>query len=90
MNTMASKLENKLKKIIIKKFNLGIDIAEFDSNKPMIEYGLGLDSVANLEFILEIEKAFGIDIDESCFNSEVLYSFDSLKNYLGRLLVKSG
>jgi len=79
----------RLKQIIIDKFNPGLSVEELDDNMPLVDYGIGLDSVANMELILEIEKYLGIEIDESNINSEILYSFKSLKKYLESLTVKS-
>ena len=75
----------RLKQIIIDKFNPGLSVEELDDNMPLVDYGIGLDSVANMELILEIEKYLGIEIDESDINSEILYSFRSLKKYLESL-----
>lgn len=80
---------NRLKQIIIDKFNPGLSVEELDDTIPLVNYGIGLDSVANMELILEIEKYLGIEIDESDINSEILYSFRSLKKYLESLMVKS-
>ena len=79
----------RLKQIIIDKFNPGLSVEELDDNMPLVDYGIGLDSVANMELILEIEKYLGIEIDESDINSEILYSFRSLKKYLESLTEKS-
>ncbi len=81
MNTENIK---KLKQLIIKKFNLDPDINEFDTGREFAEYGIGLDSVSNLELILEIEKALGINIDESQISGDILYNFNSLINYLDK------
>jgi len=86
---MEHEKEKRLKQIIIDKFNPGLSVEELDDSMPLVEYGIGLDSVANMELILEIEKYLGIEIDESDINSEILYSFRSLKNYLESLTVKS-
>jgi len=79
---MTQEFINKIKHIIITKYGLEIDIDEFDESKPFIEYGVGLDSIANLELVLEIEKTLGINIDENEINNEVLYNFINLINYL--------
>lgn len=82
---MEQKKVKGLKQIIIDKFNAGISVEQFDDSTPLAEYGIGLDSVANMELILEIEKYLGIDIDESDLNSGILLSFSSLLNYLESL-----
>ena len=79
----------KLKQIIIDKFIPGLTVEEFDENTPLLEFGVGLDSVANMELILEIEKQLGVEIDESEINGEILYNFSSLLNYLEKLKINS-
>jgi len=81
---MSEELKLKIKEIIINKFQLDIDTGEFDESKPFIEYGVGLDSVANLELILEIEKELKINIDEAEIGSEILFNFKSLYNFINK------
>ncbi len=81
---MSEELKLKIKEIIINKFQLEIKPAQFDESKPFIEYGVGLDSVANLELILEIEKELKINIDEAEIGSEILFNFKSLYNFINK------
>ncbi len=79
---MSEELKLKIKEIIINKFNLGIDVCDFDEKKPLIEYGVGIDSVANLELIIQIEKNLKINIDEKHVSSEILYNFKALYEFI--------
>ena len=81
---MSEELKLKIKEIIINKFQLEIKTAQFDESKQFIEYGVGLDSVANLELILEIEKELKINIDEAEIGSEILFNFKSLYNFINK------
>ena len=81
---MSETLKNKIKEIIIHKYKLDIDTTEFDEARPFMEYGVGLDSVANLELILEIEKELEINIDEAEIDADVLFNFKNLYNFLSR------
>ena len=83
---MSEELKLKIKEIIINKFQLDIDITEFEEKKPFIEYGVGLDSVANLELILEIEKKLKLNIDEAEIDNEILFNFKNLYNFLKKSL----
>ena len=87
---MNTEDRDKLKQLIIDKYQLGIKPEELDINEPLVNFGIGLDSVSNLEFILELEKNLGIEIDESSINGEILYNFRSLTDYLCRINTKSG
>jgi acyl carrier protein len=81
---MTEELKLKIKEIIINKFKLNIDTGEFEEKKPFIEYGVGLDSVANLELILEIEKKLKINIDEAEIDNEILFNFKSLYDFINK------
>ncbi|NIP29358.1 MAG: hypothetical protein GTN99_01510 [Candidatus Dadabacteria bacterium] len=79
---MSEDIKRQIKEIIINKYRLGIDKDDFDETRPFFEYGVGIDSVANLELILEIEKKLKINIDEAQIDAEVLFNFKNLYNYL--------
>ncbi len=79
---MNEELKLKIKELIINKYKLNIKADDFDEEKPFFEYGVGLDSVANLELILEIEKKLKINIDEAEIDNEVLFNFHNLYGFL--------
>lgn len=72
----------KIKEIIIIKFKLDMDASDFDESRPLIEYGIGIDSVANLELIVEIEKALKLNLDESEVDGEVLINLENLYGFI--------
>lgn len=72
----------KIKEIIIIKFKLDMDASDFDESRPLIEYGIGIDSVANLELIVEIEKALKLNLDESEVDGEVLINLEKLYGFI--------
>jgi len=56
--------EYELKELIIKTLKLdGIRAAEIDSEEPLFNEGLGLDSIDALELGVAIRKAYGIKIE---------------------------
>lgn len=52
---------------------------------PLIELGVGVDSVSTLELVMALENEFDLDIDESEINSDVLYSLTTLTKYIESL-----
>lgn len=48
----------------------------------LIDYGLGVDSVSSIEFVVALEKEFGIEIDESEINPDVLKDVNSVAKYI--------
>ncbi|MGR9105686.1 MAG: phosphopantetheine-binding protein [Gammaproteobacteria bacterium] len=59
-----SSLENELKQLIIDSLELeDIGIEDIDSQEPLFEEGLGLDSIDALELGLAIRKKYSVRID---------------------------
>jgi len=57
-------MENELKQLIIDTLDLeDINIADIDSQAPLFNDGLGLDSIDALELGLAIRKKYNIKID---------------------------
>jgi len=57
-------MENELKQLIIDALDLeDISIAEIDSQAPLFNDGLGLDSIDALELGLAIRKKYNVKID---------------------------
>ena len=61
---MTASLENNLKQLIIESLDLeDITIEEIDSEMPLFDEGLGLDSIDALELGLAIRKNYHIQIN---------------------------
>jgi len=57
-------MENELKQLIIDALDLeDISIADIDSQSPLFNDGLGLDSIDALELGLAIRKKYNVKID---------------------------
>ena len=67
---------NQLKTIIAEKLDVNLRAEEIDETASLFEDGLGLDSIAIVEFIALIEKHFNIQFADIELNTE---SFSNLK-----------
>jgi acyl carrier protein len=57
-------MENELKQLIIDALDLeDVTVEEIDSDEPLFEEGLGLDSIDALELGLAIRKKYNVRID---------------------------
>jgi acyl carrier protein len=57
-------MENELKQLIIDTLALeDVSVADIDSNAPLFNEGLGLDSIDALELGLAIRKKFNVKIE---------------------------
>ena len=75
-------LGEKIRRLVISKFNLDIEPQDISAEQSLIELGVGVDSVSTLEFIMELEEKLGVSIDESEVNPKVLETVDSLSEFI--------
>ncbi|WP_394751723.1 phosphopantetheine-binding protein [Crenothrix sp.] len=77
-------MENELKQLIIDALDLeDISVADIDSNAPLFNDGLGLDSIDALELGLAIRKKYHVKIDaEKEDVVKIFSSVTTLANYI--------
>ena len=75
-------LGEKIRRLVIGKFNLDIEPRDISAEQSLIELGVGVDSVSTLEFIMELEEELGVSIDESEVNLGVLETVESLSEFI--------
>jgi acyl carrier protein len=73
----------KLKTEIIEVLNLeDVKPEDIDENAPLFGEGLGLDSIDALEFIVLMEKEYGIKLNDPNQGKEILKSVKVLAEYI--------
>lgn len=82
MSARKEALGEKIKQLVVSKFDLDAEPRDISVQQSLIELGVGVDSVSTLEFIMELEEQFGISIDESEVNPRVLETVDSLSQFI--------
>ncbi|HXG30230.1 MAG TPA: acyl carrier protein [Thermodesulfobacteriota bacterium] len=75
-------IRNRVKRVLVKKLLKGLNPEDIKDDTPLIELGVGVDSVATLEFILAMEEEFQISIDEGEINMELLANVISISDYI--------
>ena len=60
----SKEISQRIKQVLTNRFNLGIQPEVIACNEAIFGTGLGLDSMAAIEVIIGIEKAFGIHIED--------------------------
>lgn len=75
-------IRNRVKRVLVKKLLKGLNPEDIKDDTPLIELGVGVDSVATLEFIVAIEEEFQISIDEGEINMELLANVISISDYI--------
>lgn len=83
-------LNTRIKKLIVSALNLEeVDPASIPDDAPLFGGDpLNLDSVDALELVLEVEREFGVQLDDSAETRKILYSVDTLANHLAPLLAQ--
>ncbi len=82
MSVRKEILGEKIRRLVVGKFNLDIEPQDISAEQSLIELGVGVDSVSTLEFIMELEEEFGVSIDESEVNLGVLETVESLSEFI--------
>ncbi len=78
-------LVEKLKSEIIEALNLAeMKPEQIDENAPLFVDGLGLDSIDALELIVLLEKKYGLKITSAEEGKKVLYSVNSMAEFITR------
>lgn len=76
-------LIKKLKVEIIEVLNLeDLDIDDIDTEAPLFNEGLGLDSIDALELIVLMEKEYGIKIEDPKKGKEIFYSVKTMTEFI--------
>lgn len=76
-------LIKKLKVEIIEVLNLeDLDIDDIDTEAPLFNEGLGLDSIDALELIVLMEKEYGIKIEDPKKGKEIFYSVKTMAEFI--------
>lgn len=79
---MREDINRRIRRVLIEKLLSEVDPEEIEDDTPLIELGVGVDSVATLELLLELESEFGISIDESDIDHNLLENIDSITEYV--------
>jgi len=78
--------EDRVKKILLENVLKDLEPDELQSDSPLIEYGVGLDSVATLELLVALEQEFKIQIDESGVAPETFETINSISKHINSVL----
>lgn len=79
---MSETIKERVGRIVLSQLSTDIQVSEIDPDSPLIELGIGVDSVSTLELVMALENEFDIDIDETGVTADVLYSISSLSDFV--------
>ncbi|MCK5898594.1 MAG: acyl carrier protein [Methylococcales bacterium] len=73
-----------LKQIIADELDVDIKIADIGNEMPLLEDGIGLDSVAVMEFIVLIEKKFDFKFSDDELTFEPFTDLNTLADFIAK------
>lgn len=75
-------VEERVKKVLVQNALKDVNPDELSINSPLLEYGVGLDSVATLELVVALEEEFQIRIDEGEITPETFETIQSISSHI--------
>lgn len=81
---MNNDIKARIKKVLINKMLQGVNPEDIGDDTPLIEFGVGADSVATLELTVALEEEFHINIDESEINPELIKDINTIADYISK------
>jgi acyl carrier protein len=79
---MDTSLRLQIKEVIVRSLRLQMPPAEIADDVPLFGEGLGLDSIDALELVLEIERTFGVAVEDEQTAKRVLRSVNSIAQFI--------
>ena len=79
---MTPPLATEVKEAIVRCLRLPIPPHEIADDVPLFGEGLGLDSIDALELAIELERSFGVKIDDEQLGRRVLRSVNSIVEFI--------
>ncbi len=79
---MNEEIHVRIRSVLIDKIQSEIRPEDLKRDTPLIEFGVGVDSIATLELLVALESEFQITIDEDEVNQELLENIDCIAEYI--------
>ena len=81
-NEMSEEIKNRIKKVLVHKLLPDLSSEDIKDNTLLIGLGVGVDSVATLEFVVALEEEFRISVDEKEISPELLATVSTIADYI--------
>jgi acyl carrier protein len=82
MPGMVADVIEQLKQIIAEELDVNLSPEEIDEAAPLWEGGIGLDSIAIMDFILLIEECFGFEFSDAELNVGLFKNLEVLADFI--------
>lgn len=82
-------LEDQVKTAIVRCLRMPITPDEIQAEMPLFGDGLGLDSIDALEIVLELQRSFGVVVNDEQMGQRVLRSVRTIVDFIESTRVSS-
>jgi len=79
---MTENITERLKQIIVNDLDVKIEMDSIRDDITLFEGGIGLDSIAIMEFVSMIEQVFGIEFSDDELGTEPFQSLNVLTQFI--------
>lgn len=80
--TVQESLEDQVKAAIVRCLRMPIGADEIQTDMPLFDEGLGLDSIDALELVLELQRTFGVVIADEQVGQRALKSVRTIVDFI--------
>lgn len=81
---MSDAIKSRVKKILSLNIPADIDLRDLRDDTPLLDYGVGADSVSRLELLVALEEEFGVGLDEGGITPDFFETVDNISGYISR------
>lgn len=81
---MSGDIKARVKNVLAGSVLKGIDTRGLGDDTPLLDYGVGVDSVSRLELLVALEDEFGVRLDEAEITPQFFETVDSISDYISR------
>lgn len=86
---MIDDIIDRLRHIVAEQLDANLTLAEIDPDMPVLEGGLGLDSIMVVELINLIEENFGVQFAEGDLNTENFVNLRTVAAFIASRLTEA-
>ncbi len=79
---MSDDIRSRVKKILSANILKDMDLRDLEDDTPLLDYGVGIDSVSRLEFLVALEEEFRVRLDEAEVTRDFFESVDTIADYI--------
>lgn len=81
---MSENIRSRVKGVLLANILKDMDTEGLGYDSLLIEYGVGVDSVSRLEFLVALEEEFGLRLDESEITPGFFDTVSSIADFISR------